>query len=135
MKKKIISVVLAAAMVMGIASCTSDPASVKKDKYLVGICQLVQHEALDAATSGFKQALIDKLGAEHVENAGLAVVSERLLPEYLAESPESGQNSFVVVVVFLFHHVPFLSLRFLFLGTLTIIHGSPSFVKVPSKFL
>ncbi|MCR5060862.1 MAG: ABC transporter substrate-binding protein [Saccharofermentans sp.] len=67
MKKKIISVVLAAAMVMGIASCTSDPASVKKDKYLVGICQLVQHEALDAATSGFKQALIDKLGAEHVE--------------------------------------------------------------------
>ena len=30
--------------------------------YTVGICQLVQHEALDAATEGFKQALTDKLG-------------------------------------------------------------------------
>ena len=31
-------------------------------KYTVGICQLVQHEALDAATDGFKKALKDKLG-------------------------------------------------------------------------
>ena len=30
--------------------------------YLIGICQLVQHEALDAATEGFEQALTDKLG-------------------------------------------------------------------------
>lgn len=30
--------------------------------YTVGICQLVQHEALDAATEGFKAALKDKLG-------------------------------------------------------------------------
>ena len=30
--------------------------------YLVGICQLVQHEALDAATQGFKDALTEKLG-------------------------------------------------------------------------
>ena len=30
--------------------------------FVVGICQLVQHEALDAATEGFKQALTDKLG-------------------------------------------------------------------------
>ena len=30
--------------------------------YTVGICQLVQHEALDAATKGFKDALTDKLG-------------------------------------------------------------------------
>lgn len=30
--------------------------------YKVGICQLVQHEALDAATQGFKDALTEKLG-------------------------------------------------------------------------
>ncbi len=30
--------------------------------YQVGICQLVQHEALDAATQGFKDALTEKLG-------------------------------------------------------------------------
>ena len=31
-------------------------------KYTVGICQLVQHEALDAATQGFKDALTEALG-------------------------------------------------------------------------
>ncbi|BDF71645.1 hypothetical protein CE91St41_11280 [Oscillospiraceae bacterium] len=31
-------------------------------KYVVGICQLVQHEALDAATQGFKDVLTEKLG-------------------------------------------------------------------------
>lgn len=30
--------------------------------YTVGICQLVQHEALDAATQGFKDALTEELG-------------------------------------------------------------------------
>ena len=32
------------------------------DGFVVGICQLVQHPALDAATQGFKDALIAKLG-------------------------------------------------------------------------
>lgn len=32
------------------------------DSYNIGICQLVQHEALDAATQGFKDALTEKLG-------------------------------------------------------------------------
>jgi putative ABC transport system substrate-binding protein len=30
--------------------------------YTIGICQLVQHDALDAATQGFKDALTEKLG-------------------------------------------------------------------------
>ena len=34
--------------------------------YTVGICQLVQHEALDAATQGFKDAVTEALGAENV---------------------------------------------------------------------
>ncbi len=33
-----------------------------KSKYTVGICQLVQHDALDAATQGFKDALVAAFG-------------------------------------------------------------------------
>jgi len=36
-------------------------------EYKIGICQFIQHDALDAATKGFKQAVIDKLGEENVE--------------------------------------------------------------------
>lgn len=32
------------------------------DSFNIGICQLVQHDALDAATQGFKDALTEKLG-------------------------------------------------------------------------
>ena len=35
--------------------------------YNVGICQLIQHEALDAATKGFKDTLTEKLGADKVK--------------------------------------------------------------------
>ncbi len=35
--------------------------------YNIGICQLLEHEALDAATEGFKAALTEKLGAENVK--------------------------------------------------------------------
>lgn len=34
--------------------------------YNVGICQLIQHNALDAATQGFMDALVEELGEEHV---------------------------------------------------------------------
>ena len=57
--KKIVSIILVLAMVLSLAACTSEQAS---DGYTVGICQLVQHEALDAATQGFKDALTEKLG-------------------------------------------------------------------------
>ena len=35
--------------------------------YRIGICQQLEHEALDNATEGFKQALIDKLGEDKVK--------------------------------------------------------------------
>ncbi|MCH5256776.1 MAG: ABC transporter substrate-binding protein [Lachnospiraceae bacterium] len=35
--------------------------------YKIGICQLIEHEALDAATQGFEQALIDLVGEDSVE--------------------------------------------------------------------
>lgn len=42
------------------ADAGADEASA--DSYTVGICQLVQHDALDAATQGFKDALTDAFG-------------------------------------------------------------------------
>ena len=71
--KKIVALTLAiimtASLCAGLASCKKDDG-----KYTVGIVQLVTHPALDAATEGFKQALIDELGAENVtfdvQNAG-----------------------------------------------------------------
>lgn len=57
--KKIISAALA---LMLMAFCFTGCKTEKKDTYVVGICQLAQHDALDAATNGFMKALKDKLG-------------------------------------------------------------------------
>ena len=85
--KKALSLAMAAAMTMGLAACgstasstaaaDSTPASSAAESeaapaadgkvYNIGICQLVQHEALDAATQGFKDALTEKLGADNVK--------------------------------------------------------------------
>lgn len=70
--KRIIAVCLAVMLIASaFAGCSKAGGS---KKYTVGICQLVQHEALDAATKGFKEALTEKLGADNVEfveqNAG-----------------------------------------------------------------
>ena len=62
--KKILSVILAAALVLTL--CLSLASCGGKKKYTVGICQLDAHPALDAATEGFKKALIYKLGADNV---------------------------------------------------------------------
>ena len=71
MKKKLIAMLLSAAMCLSLAACgqkadtpdTTDPAEPSGDAatYTVGICQLVQHEALDAATQGFMDALTEAL--------------------------------------------------------------------------
>ena len=44
------------------SSAAADSASTSAESYTIGICQLVQHEALDAATQGFQDALTDQLG-------------------------------------------------------------------------
>ena len=41
---------------------TEEPSADDGKVYTVGICQLVQHDALDAATQGFKDALTEALG-------------------------------------------------------------------------
>ncbi len=58
--KKIVAILTAVLMLLSLAACSSETST----SYTVGICQLVQHEALDAATQGFKDALTEKLGKE-----------------------------------------------------------------------
>ncbi len=87
--KKLLALALAGTMTLSLAACgsssadtsstdssaaettdtteTADAASTDGKKYLIGICQLVQHEALDAATQGFKDAVVEGLGEENVE--------------------------------------------------------------------
>lgn len=42
-------------------------AAAKDTVYNIGICQLVQHDALDRATQGFQDALVELLGEDHVK--------------------------------------------------------------------
>ena len=81
MKKKVLSLMVAAAMALtmlggcgnsgnagsasGAGNANNAGGSAKT--YKVGICQLVQHEALDAATEGFSDALRDELGEDAVD--------------------------------------------------------------------
>ena len=44
------------------ASSAAADSAAPAESYTVGICQLVQHEALDAATQGFQDALAEQLG-------------------------------------------------------------------------
>lgn len=84
--RKAVSLLMAATMTMGLAACGSSASTGSESSaatstssasseasaeaataaagqsYTVGICQLVQHDALDAATQGFKDALTEKLG-------------------------------------------------------------------------
>lgn len=63
--KRIVCTLTAAVLLTVAATCL--PSCGKKAKYTIGICQLVTHDALDAATEGFQAALIEALGAENVE--------------------------------------------------------------------
>lgn len=71
--KKYLALILSISMILSLAACANtsgkevssqdSPKDVEPKKvFTVGICQLVQHEALDAATKGFRDALSEKLG-------------------------------------------------------------------------
>ena len=84
--KKILAMLLALVMVLSLAACastqpaaepaaSSDAPAESGKTYTVGVCQLVQHEALDAATQGFCDALTEALGAagrKSLENISFA---------------------------------------------------------------
>ena len=62
--KKLIAIVLVVLMLVSMTACQGE----KDDgKFVVGVCQLTPHVALDAATQGFVDALTEELGAENVE--------------------------------------------------------------------
>ena len=61
MKKQMFAIALSTAVAAS-GMCTSAVFAEESETYTVGICQLVQHDALDAATQGFKDALTEKLG-------------------------------------------------------------------------
>ena len=64
--KKFVAMLLALVMVFALCACGSNGDKAENKHYTVGICQLVQHDALDAATKGFRDAITDALGAENV---------------------------------------------------------------------
>ena len=87
--KKMLALSVAAAMAVGLTACSGssagteteaateaatqeeaasseDSAAADGETYTVGICQLVQHDALDAATQGFMDAITDALGEDAV---------------------------------------------------------------------
>lgn len=64
--KKLTALLCAVVMVLSLAACGGSGDKAENKHYTVGICQLVQHEALDAATKGFRDAITDALGAENV---------------------------------------------------------------------
>ncbi|MBQ8849161.1 MAG: ABC transporter substrate-binding protein [Clostridia bacterium] len=61
--KRLLSITLAAVMILAAFSLTSCS---KDETYTVGVIQLVTHDALDAATQGFVDALKAELGEENV---------------------------------------------------------------------
>ena len=79
--KKLIALLMAAMLLLTFAACGQTPAtqptagqdqadateSTEPQKFVIGICQLVPHEALDAATKGFMDRVTEELGEENVE--------------------------------------------------------------------
>ena len=61
--KKLLAVLLAAIMIFAMCGCGG---TTNDGTYTVGICQLVQHPALDAATLGFMDQLKAELGEANV---------------------------------------------------------------------
>ena len=64
--KKILSVICAVLLLVSLTACGNAGGNKADGKYTIGICQLITHDALDAATKGFKDAVIAGLGEENV---------------------------------------------------------------------
>ena len=64
--KKFVSFICIVLMLLTMTACGGNAAA-DDGKYYIGICQLVTHDALDAATNGFMDAVKAELGEENVE--------------------------------------------------------------------
>ena len=74
--KKLAAVMLAATMTVSLAACggssssdskSTDSSSDSGKVYKIGICQQLEHEALDQATQGFEDACEEKFGKDNVK--------------------------------------------------------------------
>ena len=66
--KKLLSVLLSVLLLMSLTACGGSGSSNDDDDvFKVGVVQFVQHEALDAATQGFVDALEQELGKDKVK--------------------------------------------------------------------
>lgn len=69
-KRRLLAALLAGAMAFSLTACgssngdTGDSAAASGDSYTVGVCQLMQHAALDAATQGFQDKLTELVEAD-----------------------------------------------------------------------
>ncbi|OUP51999.1 ABC transporter substrate-binding protein [Butyricicoccus pullicaecorum] len=73
-KRRLLAALLAGAMAFSLTACgssngdtsdsTTDSATASGDSYTVGVCQLMQHAALDAATQGFQDKLTELVKAD-----------------------------------------------------------------------
>ena len=97
--KKLTTLILALSLVFMLCACGGSapaaapaeaaPAAAAEQDFVVGICQLVQHPALDAATEGFKEALSAKLGDKVIfleQNAsGDSAVCNTICNQFVSE--------------------------------------------------
>ena len=68
MTKRLLALVLSVLMLATVfVGCAADSADDSTEKLSIGICQLLEHDALDAATQGFKDAIVAALGEDAVE--------------------------------------------------------------------
>ncbi|MCR4588225.1 MAG: ABC transporter substrate-binding protein [Lachnospiraceae bacterium] len=109
MKKRFLALTMAALMVASLTGCgstagdastaettaaaaaeTTAAADASEKTYTVGICQFVQHVALDAATKGFKDALTEALGSsvtfDEQNAAGDAATATTICTNLVAEN-------------------------------------------------
>ena len=87
--KRLIAFICAMLMILSMTACGGET---QKDdgKYVIGVCQIEPHPALDAATKGFKDAVVAALGAENVEfidgnAAGDSNTLNSIMADYVAK--------------------------------------------------
>ena len=87
--KKLTALLCAVVMVLSLAACGGSGDKAENKHYTVGICQLVQHDALDAATKGFRDFLTEKLGDRVVFDeqnaAGEAATCMQIMNSFISE--------------------------------------------------
>ncbi len=62
--KKLAVMILVALLLVAMTACGNTESG---DKYVIGVCQIQDHPALNAATEGFRDALVEAFGEEKIE--------------------------------------------------------------------